>query len=344
MRKHRTTTAIALIISAFYLLTPFRANAQAPLARSVFDYLTPQEGNSFTLELDLTELRDHKNTNEYFPASLTTGDGQLLAAEIRPRGKYRRRLCDIPPLKLKFKKKALRGLGLDTLNEVKLLLPCFDERESETLILREYIAYRMFEQLDPQHSVRARLVNITLRDRHIEKTHPPVYALLIEHEEQVAARLGGHIESPFKLSAEAYEPESVALNAMFQFMIGNTDWGLADNRNVYQLRPNEGGLLKVLPFDFDFSGLVNAPYASPGNLTGLSSVRDRLLQADGIAPEALQAAATRIKSQKEALLALCNPGFLDKKNARWLTEYLTAFFQELESSGEIPRRMKSSLR
>ena len=50
--------------------------------------------------------------------TLTDADGKTYQVEIKPRGKYRRKVCEEPPLKVKFSKKALRAEGLDTLNEV----------------------------------------------------------------------------------------------------------------------------------------------------------------------------------------------------------------------------------
>ena len=134
-----------LIINSLLLLFTLKAYGQAPpLPQSVFDFLTPQEGVAMTIELDLTELINNKKTNQYFPATLTTADGQLLQLDIRPRGKYRRKICEVPPLKLKFSEKGLRAAQLDTLNVVKLVVPCFNDAESEALLLREYVAYRLF--------------------------------------------------------------------------------------------------------------------------------------------------------------------------------------------------------
>jgi len=58
-------------------------------ATSVFDYLSPQEGASITLELDLTELINNKKTNQYFPGSLHAGDGKMFGVEVHnPRGNW----------------------------------------------------------------------------------------------------------------------------------------------------------------------------------------------------------------------------------------------------------------
>ena len=336
---------ILLLTMLLSFVFPFKSVAQPPrVTTSVFDYLTPQEGASMTLELDLTELINNKKTNQYFPGSITTDAGQLWSVDVRPRGKYRRKICDVPPLKIKFHKKELQAAGLDTLNEVKLVVPCFDDPESEALLLREYIAYRMFERINPAYSVRARLIKITFRDRHIEQTKSPVFGLLVEHEEQVAARLDGDIVQYFNMPADSFHTGQVAMNAMFQYMIGNTDWGLSDIRNVYFLKPHDGSEIRVVPFDFDFSGLVNAPYAKPNTLTGLKNVRDRFLQADGIPNTALQQAAQLLKNTQDTFLEMCQSPFLPEKSKTEMETYIKKFFEALGDKGKIPQRIKGDIR
>lgn len=320
-----------LILNLLLLFLFARANAQPPaVGTSAFDMLTTQEGATLTLELDWTELINNKNTKTYFPGSLTTADGKMMKVEVRSRGKFRRRVCDVPPLKLKFSKKELRARGLDTLNEIKLVVPCFNEPRGEELLLREYVAYRMYERLSP-YSVRARLVKVTFRDKHVEEVKRPVYCLLVEHEEQVAARLKGKIVEAYGLKADTLQTEQGAMTAIFEYMIGNTDWGLADARNVYLFKSAADEKINLIPYDFDFAGLVNAPYAVPNANTGLKNVRERYLQAEGIPGTALRQAAEKIKDAQADLLGMCTADYLSKNTSKELTRYLESFFQNIEN-------------
>lgn len=333
-----------LIFSLVLLFLFARAHAQPPLvATSAFDYLTPQEGISMTLELDLTELINNKNTNQYYPGSLTTADGKMLKVEVRARGKFRRRVCEVPPLKLKFPKKELRALGLDTLNEIKLVAPCFNDPKGEELLLREYVAYRMFERLSP-YSVRARLVKVTFRDKHVEEVKKPVYCLLVEHEEQLRARLGGQISEDYGMSVDSLQSEQAALASVFQYMIGNTDWGLADNRNIYLFRTAPAEKFILIPYDFDFAGLVNAPYAVPRADTGLKNVKERKLLANNLPDDALKQAAETMKAAQSDLLAWCNASFLSKNTQKEVARYVEAFFQKLDAAPIEREKNKGDLR
>lgn len=332
---------IATCISALFF---FGNPAQAQEKLSMFEHLTQTELPAMTLSLDMTELMGNKKTNNYQAATLKTADGHAFKAEARPRGKYRRINGEIPPVKLKFSKKEMKAMGLDTLNEVRLTFPMTDSPESEALVVKEYLAYRMFESLSPYH-VRARLVRLTVVDLHVEKTYRTMLCLLTEHQEEVEARLGGKMEEIYSLDPKLLNQEYAGLHAMFQYLIGNTDWDMSAFRNVYLFRPADGSALIPVPYDFDFSGLVSAPYAVPNSESKLVSVRDRWLMSEGIARTSLQNATRRINDAKANLMAICN---VDAQTGMPVAEstqrYLSTFFKHSEEKTNMPERMKVTLK
>lgn len=323
--------------------TLFQAQGQTAVAppdrKSIFEALTTQEAVKMTLETDLTTLIEQKNTAQYFPAMIRTEDGAVYRAEVRPRGRFRRKVSVYPPLKIKFKKKDLRAAGFDTLNEIKLVLPCYEGERGENLLIREYLAYRMYETMTTA-SFRARLVRLTIRDTHVEKSKKPMYAILLEDEEEVVARLNGELNENYGTPADSLHAAQAALTIMFQYMIGNTDWDISMLRNVRLIRSKESGKTILVPYDFDFSGLVSAPYASPNSDTGLKNVRDRFLMNNGIPTEALKKALSSLQSAKPEMLALCKSKYLDYKSTQEMIEYLQSFFEKVGGKNEIPQMMK----
>ncbi len=341
MKKEQTSIVHILICFLFFLI-PYQQRAQTSVdLPSILERLTPQEGAKMTLEADLTTIIANKKTNQYFPGSLITADGQTYKIELRPRGKYRRKVAEIPPLKIKFKKKDLVAGGLDTLNEVKLVLPCFDNALGDELIVKEYIAYKMFEKLTGA-SVRARLIRLTLRDTHVEKSKKVMLAMLVEDEEETVARLNGKVVDQYGLPIDSLMTNQAALVAMFEYMIGNTDWEIAMMRNVRLIRSldDSTGKVLVIPYDFDFSGLVSAPYSSPASETGLKTVRDRFLMSNGLKQEALKKAAKMLRAAKKDMYDLCDSKFLSGATTQEMTHYLDTFFNQLEASDEIPQILK----
>jgi hypothetical protein len=62
-------------------------------------------------------------------------------------------------------------------------------------------------------------------------------------------------------------------------MIGNTDWSVSGQHNfkILVMQDANGQEVRMgVPYDFDYSGIVNAPYAIPQEGLGLNSVRDRM--------------------------------------------------------------------
>lgn len=335
--KHLQLTALLCLFTFFAQAQDSSTVHARP--KSIFDLLTVKEAVKMTLETDLTTIIELKKTNQYFPATLRTEDGKVYRIEVKPRGKFRRKVSVFPPLKMKFKKKDLLADGLDTLNEIKLVLPCYESENGDELVIREYIAYKMFEHLT-NASMRARLIRLTIRDTHVEKSKRPMYAILLEDEEELVKRLNGQLNEEYGTPTDSLETEQAALMVMFQYMIGNTDWEISMLRNVRLVRTLPSGKTLSVPYDFDFSGLVSAPYSSPSSDTGLKTVRDRFLMSNGLKPESLKRALTTLKAAKPALYSLCKSKYLNYLSTQDMTNFLRSFFEKVEGKNEIPQLIK----
>jgi len=334
MTAHKIYPAPFFIL--FLFLSHFLWGQSAPAPKTIFEYLSQQEAAQITLETDLTTIMANRYSNDYLPAMLTLADGKSFVVRVQPKGKFRRKTAEVPPLKIKFPKKTLLEQGLDTLNEVRLVLPCYDSPRGDNLLIKEYLIYRMFEHLTDQ-CVRARLVRVTLRDNHVERSSKKMYGLLIEDNEETAARLQGALVEQYGLPYDSMVLEQAALVAMFQYMIGNTDWDLPMMRNVRLVRPQDSKILLV-PYDFDFSGLVSAPYASPSSESGLMTVRERFLMANGIPRTALRQAAKTLKDARRDLIEICSNKHLPRDISYEMTRYLDTFFKSIDRNNDVPAR------
>lgn len=307
--------------------------------QTIFEYLTQDEAAKITLETDLTTIMANRGSEEYYPALLTASNGKAYPVKVKPKGKFRRRVAEIPPLKIKFPKKTLAEQGLDTLNEIKLVMPYYDNTLGDELLVKEYLIYRMYEHLTVA-CVRARLVKITLRDTHVEKSRKTMFGLLVEDNEETAARLNGFEIEQYGLPADSMIVNTAALVAMFEYMIGNTDWDVPMMRNVRLIQSWENTKVIVVPYDFDFSGAVSAPYASPSSESGLVTVRDRFLIANGIPKEALRRATKSLKNAQKDLYDICQSRYLSRDASLAMIEYLDTFFRQIDNNDDVPSRMK----
>jgi hypothetical protein len=66
--------------------------------------------------------------------------------------------------------------------------------------------------------------------------------------------------------------------AVFQFLIGNTDWSIQYLHNIKLIGNLNTTDLIPIPYDFDMSGIVNTFYAMPAEALQLKSVRERLFR------------------------------------------------------------------
>jgi len=80
------------------------------------------------------------------------------------------------------------------------------------------------------------------------------------------------------------DAHQLSIFALFQFMIGNTDWSVrkgpgtedcCHNGKVVAPPDSCDGWV-VLPYDFDQAGIINTRYATPSDLLPIESVRQRL--------------------------------------------------------------------
>lgn len=310
-----------------FALALFVSIVRADQPPSLFERLTAGNDVRLTISTDVSALIANKNSDEYQSALLLASDGKKYEAGVKPRGKFRRRISEIPPLKIKIKKKLLLAEGLDTLNELKLVLPTSLDEAGDERVIREYFAYKMYEKVSLYH-VRAQLITLTLQNTGFQgEPQYTVKAILLEDEEETAARLGGTIIERYGMTMSDFETDQAALMAVFQYMIGNTDWSLAEFRNVRLLQTAAGAIIPV-PFDFDFCGFVDAPYATPMSESGLRNVRDRFLMADGLADEAIKKAAKTLQEHRASFVELLRAGHVSEKIADKCVKYLDSFFKE----------------
>ena len=147
-------------------------------------------------------------------------------------------------------------------------MPC----RGEEYVIREWLVYRIYNLVTPK-SFRARLVVVELNDTKKKKTITPFYGILLEDEQQMANR-NHDILVKRKTRPEQTEPGAFLKMAMFEYLIGNTDWSV-QYQNTRLLAKDSNTVAVAVPYDFDHAGLVDAPYAKPAEELEMSSVRQR---------------------------------------------------------------------
>ena len=323
-----------------------------PAVLSAQETVTPLFASSetlhFTLVANFDEIhKDRGQESEYEPAQLFFGpadSGQEgLPLKIRTRGLFRlkRSTCKHPPLRLNFPKKSVEGTVFGGQDKLKLVTHCQERDSYEQNLLEEYLVYRTYN-LVTDISFRARLARITYVDAR-GKDDPLVrYGFLIEDEDAMAARLEGVMAEAPQAPPSAYDDEAAALLAVFQYMVGNTDFSIVHFHNIKLFRSAQYAYFPIA-YDFDWSGLVDAPYAKPDPILGTRSVRERVYRGYCRPTVDFASLFAHINGQRDAIrnLFLEQEG-LDDRSRKRAVEYIDDFFETIEDSRRADRRIVRS--
>ena len=276
-----------------------------------------------------------------------TAGGREFKVSAKLRGNSRVRACRFRPLHLEFSATDTRNSIFEGQGKLKLVTHCRESDAYEQNVLEEYAAYRIFALLSDV-ALRTRLLKIRYIDTG-KKTPEPVvrYGFLIESDTELAARAGGkkmHVAGVNRLTLNTRQ---AATTFAFQYLIGNTDWGLVTAIGDMHCCHNGimldiGGSHYFVPYDFDQAGLVNARYAKPARDVGAGSVRTRRYRGyciDGM-DEGVGIAA--IEARKQDILELV--AGLPAANAKVLESrmaYLQEYFDAARNPGELAADFRS---
>jgi hypothetical protein len=326
--------------TAAELLEARLARQRAALQRALF---ADDEPLPITLIADFKAVNKDRNpeSTRTFPATLVVasrdGGEDRLAVNIRTRGHSRRMstTCTFAPIRIEFPGKT-DGTVFEGHKSLKLGTHCRDVDSYAQYVYREYVAYKIFNLITAR-SFRARLSDATYVDAASGKTVASRAGLFIEDDDDVARRLGGETSELQGMSFATVDREAVSLLGLFEYMIGNTDMSLVKLHNIILVRAATGVVYPV-PYDFDYSGLVNARYALPAKALNLSNVRERLYRGPCLKAEELAPLLARMQGQRDAIMALYDTvPALDEGYRKDARGYLDQFFKIIEKPGDVKR-------
>jgi len=282
-----------------------------------------------------------KNTNDTtyvksnFSYQLKDSSRQELAMLLRVRGNFRLMKCYFPPLKIKFKKALSKNTIFEGNKSLKIVLPCLQQEDKNDNVIREYLAYKLFEIVSPYH-FKTRLIDVTFEEEKGKKIKVHrLKGFLIEDDKTVAKRLNGKVYDGF-IHPFGQESKTCVRNAFFQYMIGNTDFSQSYRHNVKLLFIDKK--MVPIPYDFDMAGLVNASYAQVAEALeeklGVTSVTQRIYR--GFKRDKIIFTQVRQEfiERKPEMLSLYDDHaylFENPKEFKQAKDYLSSFFDILEN-------------
>ena len=307
-------------------------------AQGLFTDHTPL---NLRLETDLHGLLrdkgDHRKEHVarlHYQAGTDTG---TVTVSLRTRGIFRRERCAFPPIRIDFPSHKVAGTPFAGQNKLKLATHCQSAQSFERNLIKEYALYRVFNAVTDT-SFRVRLVHVTYVDTARTDTVTR-YAFLIESDPALAGRLDADLLETHNVADFVTDPYYMTLVSVFQYLIGNTDWSVWGRHNIALFSLKTDHRIFAVPYDFDFSGAVGAPYATPPQQLPIHSVRERIYrgycQPD---TSALNTALARFRSSRDSIYAAVRAvSELPERDARGMLDYFDDFYKAIDNRGVVQR-------
>jgi hypothetical protein len=331
--RHFFLCCLSKAILLLCLLSNMHTKAQTIKRHELF---TSDSLLQITIKADFKSIYAEKTDSIYQKAIITFHFPEKnIEAEtgIRVRGVQRRVVCSTPSLMLDFRKNTGK---LKKLGKLKLVTCCSDNWQDEKLVLKEYLAYKIYNLLT-QKSFRVRLLKINYTDEKKPSHARLQYAFFIEDTDDMAARNDCR-ELNRPVATEQTNREQMTLLAIFQYMIGNVDWAVPRLKNIKLIVPKNqtDELPFAVPYDFDYAGFVDAAYAIPSPEYNIETVRERLYRGFARKPEEISKAIDSFLLHKEDIYTLINNfSLLQKGSKQEMIRYLDEFYQLISNPKKV---------
>ncbi len=285
-----------------------------------------------TLTFDLKRYQREKYKEDYLPVNLFLHINDSLDIEksvrIKSRGAFRQSHCYFAPFWLNIRKAGVTNIHLQDVKRMKVVTHCRSTSSYQDYVLMEYLAYRIYNILSPV-SFRVRLIRMKYVDTGRKNKLTEGWAFMIEPEGMLAERHDAVVIKREDLGMALMKREEMLRVALFQYMIGNADYSVAGRHNLKVLGlPGFGteGYTPV-PYDFDYSGMVNANYAVPGENLGIRSVTERYYLGPCREELEFMAGIGYMEEHREEIVELLHSfPFLDGKVKNRMIAYIEGYY------------------
>lgn len=218
---------------------------------------------------------------------------------------------------------------------MKLVSGCALNSANEELVLKEYLAYKIYNMIT-DFSFRVRLAKIKLKE--VSGKEYSQYGFFIEDVDDMAKRLNCREYKKQIKGSWLTDKVQMTMVSIYQYMIGNTDWSLPSSHNIkfVQLRNDTASFPYTVPYDFDYSGLVNAPYAIPQPEFNIERVTDRIYRGTPSSPGEIESILSIFRERKDFITALVTNFEPLKKGAKEsMLNYINDFYESINDKKTV---------
>ena len=311
-----------------------------------------------TIHGPFKEINSSRNKSETVTNALLTyedDEGKTIkvdtAIEVRGNFRLQSKVCRFPPLRLIIDDDTAKGTLFAKQKKLKLVTTCKPgSSKYEQYLFKEYLAYRMFNVLT-ENSFRVRLAEVTYIDTANEGKSDTHYGYFIESIKRLAKRLEHEqVDLPVVDPAD-HDLHQLNLVSLYQYMIGNTDWSSVQGEpeegcchNAKLLKDNNDKFLAI-PYDFDFSGFVNAEYAFANPKFRLRSVTKRYFRGFCQPEDVVKANLSLFNRSKDSIYALIeNQAELSTSGKKKGLGYLDGFYDVINDPNQLTSKVLDKCR
>lgn len=330
-------------LALLFLAVSGPALAQAPAPATVQPRPSPLFASDAPIRLAIqgpvrkVVNRAERSTSPEAATLVLAGPSESLPIRLAARGLSRRTgdICQFPPLRVEFAAPPAATSLFAGQRRLKLVTHCRSSSGFQQHLLMEYAAYKIFNQLTPlSYRVRLAMVDYAEPDGKVSTSR---WGFFIEDLDDVARR-NGLVEARVgdRILATQLEPRQAARLALFQYMIGNLDWSMRAGPQgegcCHNSRLLTGRGVQLIPvsYDFDYSGMVDAPYALPPDQVPVKNVRTRYYMGYCRHNREAMAAAAEFRAKRAAIEStFAQVPDLSEGTKRKALNFLGDFFEDI---------------
>lgn len=297
-------------------------------------------------------VRKAERSPDPYDATISVGGNinESAAIYLSARGNSRRTkdLCSFPPLRIEFIEKPEKNSYFKGQKRLKLVTHCKNSERFQQFYLLEYAAYRLYNLVTPV-SLRVRQAKVDYIEAESGELVVSRYGFLIEDTDDAAKRNAlKEIDAP-DIALNQVDDTAAGQYAVFQYMISNFDWSLHEgpdgkdcchNTKLVGAEKTSSTDLLPIPYDFDYSGLVDSPYAIPPESVSVRSVTRRRYRGFCIHnAEAIAAAAAMRGREAEFLAVFDDVAGLSERNRDKAKRFVGEFFEHIEDNEAVEKKL-----
>lgn len=284
--------------------------------------------------IDIAEKRSYHKCR----LQITDGDEiRSFETEVKTRGNFRRRKqnCNFPPLRFKFNSQEVIGTEFEGQHKLKYVSHCQNsDIQFDQNAIEEYLVYKMYNLID-EHSYRVRLTKISFIDTITNDTIQR-FGFFLEDKKDIAIRTGKKILQYKNMKQYNVLHSNMIMLNLFQLMIGNADWDVERLHNIDIMSVDEQSIPMAIPYDFDWSGIINHTYFKLHPKITEDDKYKRIYKGYNWGKDEFDRAFVNFRELRESFLGLITGcEHLNSENQAELIAYILKFYELIDSKKDV---------